>query len=526
MNSPNSAAHAPPGPPPTLPFWANLALPAILWGGLFLQLTYEWAHNGQYSYGLFVPFLGIYLLHLRWVTRPLPQPRTTNRLSQHALIVLLTLVALAIYPIKIIFEANADWRLIIWIQTLLIFATTLLLLHHWGGWTWVRHFGIPLIFFLTAIPWPRWLEARLVLNLMEVVATATVETVNMLGIYAKQSGNIIMLKSGIVSVEEACSGVRSFQSTFMAAVFLGELMRFTALWRLTIIAVGLSLAIFYNYCRTLTLTLVTSSQGVEALEQWHDPAGYIVFILSFGSLAILCYLLRNIARTPSSPSAECHHPVIRTPTWLPLKPVAILSVFVLLADASVPAWYALRGPESNPDQVWKVDWNQGTYNLRFEKIDPAIQEILFYDEGDYLTWTTPNGYRWTAFFFAWHTAKAAQLGGVHNPEICLPAVGWSMARNYDEYIWHGPNALEMIFNVYRFENPRQSVYVFYCQWDPQQYPYHTKVGRFRKDRLRDSWIGDRKEGKRKLEIIIEGPDTVEKAQQALENFLEQAITSL
>ena len=39
---------------------------------------------------------------------------------------------------------------------------------------------------------------------------------------AIQRGNLIELSTGVLGVDEACSGIRSFQSTLMAALFLDE----------------------------------------------------------------------------------------------------------------------------------------------------------------------------------------------------------------------------------------------------------------------------------------------------------------
>ncbi|WOO39533.1 exosortase/archaeosortase family protein [Rubellicoccus peritrichatus] len=501
---------------------SNFALLLVFWGTLFLQLAYEWSHNDQYSYGLFVPFLGLYLFYLRWEDRPMPIPGTKKGISRGVLC-FVGLLAVAYYPIKVIFEANADWRLVLWSQALAIYAVTLLVLYRWGGFRWVVHFGMPFFFFLTAIPWPRWLENELVVHLMEIVATATVEAVNMLGYYAKQSGNIITLRNGVVSVEEACSGVRSFQSTIMGAIFLGELFRFVVGWRFILVIAGAGLAVFFNFCRTLTLTLISADHGAEVMNRWHDPAGYMVFISSMVSLGLLCWLIR-VTLSPRKVRPELTGgPFVREPHWLPFSSMATVIVLVVLSEPFTYVWYAIRGPDSQHNLSWEMDWYEGTQDLKFEDIQPRIKDILFFDKGELVRWKTPNNYRWIAYFFEWNSGKAAQLGGVHNPELCLPAVGWVMDELADDLIWEGPDDLKLIFNSYRFSNPNQEVYVFYCQWDPQGYPYHTKSGRFRLDRLHDAWIGDRKAGKQQLEVIIEGPRSMSAAKKALVSFLNDSI---
>lgn len=499
----------------------NVGLLVAFWGMLAWQLAYEWSRNGQYSYGLFVPFLALYLLHLRWEDHP--EPRPSLRGNGWFLILALAVVVVLHYPLKIIFEANADWRLVIWGQALLVYAVTLLLLWRWGGHHWVLHFGFPFFFILTAIPWPRWMEDQLVIHLMSWVATATVETVNFLGIYARQSGNIITLKTGMVSVEEACSGVRSFQSTIMGAIFLGELLRFSALTRVGLLLAGSCFALFFNFCRTLVLTIISAEHGAEVMERWHDPAGYMVFVLSIAMLGVLCVCLRKLGGEPTFRDGFTGGPFFSQPAWLPLRPLAIVLGLLIFSAPAAELWYYIRGPKSEEQKDWVIDWQAATHDLSFEEIEPRIQEVLFYDKGEMATWTTPNQYRWIAYFFEWDSGKAAQLGGVHNPELCLPAVGWVMHGSPGELVWSGAEGLELIFNTYQFSSKQRSVFVFYCQWDPQGYPYHTKIGRFRLDRLRDAWIGDRKEGKQVLEIIIEGPLSMKSAEEALRRFLDESI---
>jgi len=504
------------------PMMINFGLLAAFWGMLFWQLSYEWSRNEQYSYGLFVPFLGVYLLHLRWEDRPVPRP-PAGRLSTLLPGLAIGLAVLALYPIKIIFEANADWRLNLWAQALMTFGLSLLLLHHWGGPRWMRHFGFPFFFYLTAVPWPRWLEDQLVIQLMGFVATATVETANLLGVYAVQSGNIITLRNGIVSVEEACSGVRSFQSTIMGAIFLSELFRFTPLWRVLLVVLGACFAIFFNFCRTLTLTLISAEHGSETMERWHDSAGYLVFFLSMAALGLLCLLIRWKLLPKKRREGHTGGPFMQEPGWLPRHLGLAAIGLVLLSQPATELWYRLRGPESSQGLRWAVDWYAGTHELKFEEIEPRIQDILFYSEGELVTWKTPNNYKWIAYYFEWGTGRSAQLGGVHNPELCLPAVGWNMDDQAPDLLWHGPQGLELIFNSYFFTNPQSEAYVFYCQWDPQGYPYHTKEGRFRLDRIHDAWIGDRKAGKQQLEIIIYGPRSMADAKAALVKFLNEAI---
>src|SRR5262249_48069437 len=133
----------------------------------------------------------------------------------------------------------------------------------------------------------------------------TVTVLNAVDVMAFQRGSLIELSTGVVGVDEACSGIRSFQGTLMGALFMGELYLLSWPRRLGLIFGGTVLAFFLNVMRTLFLTWHASASGVEALKKWHDPAGLTVFLVSFGLLWAIAWWLRN----RSSPPVHDHPPL-------------------------------------------------------------------------------------------------------------------------------------------------------------------------------------------------------------------------
>src|ERR1700722_6940722 len=174
-----------PAPVLRAPAVLNLALAAILWFWLFGELAFEWSVSEQYGYGLFVPFLGAYLLWLRVADRPIPR----SWIGPFPVLPGLALVALAYYPLAVLYSANADWRLLPWSIALLALASTILLLARWGGLPWVRHFLPALVLFLFAVPWPSPIEIPLVDHLMTFVATVSTEGLHLLGFEAIRQGH-------------------------------------------------------------------------------------------------------------------------------------------------------------------------------------------------------------------------------------------------------------------------------------------------------------------------------------------------
>lgn len=503
---------------PKLTGWINLAAPLMLWLLLWSELSAEWLLNDQYGYGLFVPLLGAYLLFRRWGDRPEPEPQG----KAIGLWVMLISLTILLTPFRIIYDANADWRVLTWIQALLTFVVSIGFLLYWGGRPWIKHFAPALFFWLFANPWPMTIEKTIVLGLMSMVASWVVESANLLGVFAERSGNIIQLSRGLVSVEEACSGVRSLQSTLMASYFLGELLRFPWRVRFGLILSGCLLAVFFNYVRTLVLTIVTARQGGEVMERWHDPAGYMVFVMSLFGLLMLTALAQKLRSDHNGAIDGAPLPEDYEPRLLPAKPLIPLMALMLASVPAVWVWYAWR-VEPVKFAGWDFKWEKMATPVEFKPINPRIEEVLHYSEGELATWDGPGNMSWMAYFLRWDSARAAQLGGIHRPEACLPASGFQMVKREDDFHWQGPDGLELVFNTYIFKNGDAEMYVFYCQWDKTNFPYHQKTGRFKLDRLTDTWNGERKDGKIKLEIFVSNARNRTEALSALQEILSQTI---
>ena len=103
-----------------------------------------------------------------------------------------------------------------------------------------------------------------------------IEVLGWFGIPAIQHGNLIEVVTGTVGIDEACSGIRSLQSTLMVSLFLGEFYRMSGWRRWGLLPVGFILAMALNVCRMSFLTIVAAKKGVAAIAQYHDPAGVTI----------------------------------------------------------------------------------------------------------------------------------------------------------------------------------------------------------------------------------------------------------
>src|SRR6266513_1610079 len=104
---------------------------AALWLWLFFHLQVEWSLNPQYNYGWAVPFLALLMFWFRWQRRPNPDPRPASLGKWAAWLILALLL-----PLRVVEEANPDWRLLSWVLALSVVAFSLLSLARAGGRNW------------------------------------------------------------------------------------------------------------------------------------------------------------------------------------------------------------------------------------------------------------------------------------------------------------------------------------------------------------------------------------------------------
>ncbi len=437
--------------------WIMLLLVfGLLWFEVIRQLKPEWWLNPQYNYGLIVPVLSIYLLWRRWGARPSPAAPNVRALP----ILVLIAGGVLFLPIRFLNDANPDWRLLSWVLALLAVTMSMSIVYLYGGWTWARHFAFPILFFLVAVPWPVRFEQSVIQGLMRMVTAINVTFLQLAGIPALQHGNVIEVGSGLIGIEEACSGVRSLQATFMISLFLGELYSFSVARRFVLIMIGAVLAFVCNVVRTAILVWVGTHRGAIALESWHDPAGVtILLVCLFGLWMVSLFMQHSSESVAQSVSTSA----LALPARVSPILLTALVAWLVFAEIGVQIWY--RSHQGATSIRWGVQWPDSASNYKQVPIAPEAETLLRYNEGGGAAWDGEDGHQWMMYFFKWLPGRtAARFVKVHRPDICLPASGRTMER--DNGIRMVPvSGINMPIRSYRFDDHGSPLHVFYCYWD-------------------------------------------------------------
>ncbi len=582
-----------------------LAPLAWLWGVLLNDLRVEWTVNPQYSYGWAVPFLCLFLLARNARSR-LPAPGSP--LPAPLFPLFCWLLALLYLPARLIQEANPGWRLISWALALEVVGLTL-------GWLWLfqqaaarnpqpatsnggasvpasrvpalrsplsaprfqvsglkfpwpvksafslhwADFVFPLGFFLVAVPWPTGLENFLIQGLTRLDVQATCELAGWCGIPTVPHGNVIEVATGQVGIDEACSGIRSFQATLMISLFLGEFYRLSGFRRWALCFVGFALAVLLNLVRQTVLVWVAASQGVPAIAQWHDPTGVIILLGCFcGLWGAGVWLARGarggagvvgqvfqpaVGRNPEAPkprSTETPPPSALQPpvSWAregeatsPGRPSAFrlphsalaLTAWLVLVELGVEGWYRWHEARLPAPVTWQVAWPVAEGTFKDLAFAPVTREILRYDTGRNAVWQEA-GLNWQVTFLQWNPGRAAvRLAQNHTPEICLAAAGHQLSGG-DALVELPVHGLKLPFRFYQLTDTASPVFVAYCLWEDRAATrdFSTRI-LTRAGRLAPVLAGERNAGQRSLELAVSGVANETAARAAVQQLLEQIL---
>ena len=505
----------------SLSSWGVLLVLVLLWWRLIDHLRIEWSLNPQYAYGWAVPIL---CLLLGWRNHSHSGTSANLNAGANPLRIFALAGALLLYwPTRFIAEANPDWRLVSWTLALEVLAIT---------WFWLPQLGVrravlnfPLAFFLIAVPWPTQVEQVFIQTLTRANAAVTIELLNFAGIPALARGNVIEISTGLVGIDEACSGIRSLQATLMLGLFFGAWYRLRPGARAGLVGIGFWLALLFNLARTLVLVTVAAKQGVPAIDRWHDPVGIGILLGCFGGVwwAALRLAPRSGARQAQPVSCESTTSRLEQ---LPL-PAALgwlTMLCVLAAELACAGWYRHQERQLPPPVSWQPE--VAALAARSLPIAERTRAILRYDTAQNLAWTQADGVRWQMIFLQWNAGRIApHLARNHTPEVCLSAAGHTLKSVSDLILVPITADLTLPFRCYAFDHEGRSLFVFYCLREDR-----ARDGGFATEsltpqsRLRAVREGRRNLGQRSLEIALWNVADEAAAEKLLREKLPQWLT--
>jgi len=520
--------------------WMLLLLPfGYLWFRLIDNLRVEWSTDPEYAFGWVVPWLCLGLILRKWQGLRELNGQKSERDDRFSIVFLFGLLAFLYLPTRLIEAATPEWRPIQWLLGIEAIGLTLCAIWLGKGRGWLRQLAFPIAFFFVAIPWPSAVEQPIIQNLTRASAAIVIEMLGWADVPAMAHGNVIEVSTGMVGIDEACSGIRSFQSSLMISLFFGEFYSLSVARRWLLVPLGFAFSMGFNVIRMFLLTLIAAKKGVPAIAQYHDPAGITIAIICTLALWGIAWLFlksqqraRTVQKVKSDILNSKHLISVNQPLTSDLCPSSFrlsrfsltLLAWLVVVESGVWLWYYHLESHIKPGPAWSLDFPKDNATLKELPISADTRYLLRNDEGKQAAWTEADGTQWQAYYFSWLPGRVAgYLAKRHTPEICLQATGLKMISG-PKLTMVKIHGVELPIRSYVFDTADGPIQVFHCRWeagaDESDYVQNDSA---RFNLVRGIWTGRGNKGQKVIEIIISGMDDPVQAKAALVRELDKLI---
>ena len=269
-------------------FVGSLVLIVFLWSywpGL-IDLWNIWQRSDEYSSGLLVPFLAVYIL---WSRRHDIAQCPINP-SVWGLVAFVALQGVRLFGLFFLYGSAENLSI-----TLSIAALVLMLF----GWQLFRKVSMVLLFLCLMLPWPNRVQAAVTLPLQSWATSSAVFCLEVMGYEVMQEGNIIHIGQATVAVAEACNGLRMITAFFVISGLVVLLVKREWWEKLIVLASSLPIALL---CNTARLTITALAFTVLSGEHWekifHDYGGYAMMPLAVAAIVAEIWLLAKLTMLP------------------------------------------------------------------------------------------------------------------------------------------------------------------------------------------------------------------------------------
>jgi len=487
---------------------AWLAALAAVWLWTWRHLATEWRLNEQYQFGFAVPLLAACLVWQRlgqsnqsvFLGKPTPTPGLGANLSIAGI--------LLFFLAELLRQQDPVWRLTGWLMNSAALALSLAWIGNWGGPAAMRVLAFPLAFTCLALPWPSPLENGLTLKLMNLVTAATVHLLNVSGIAALRHGNVIELTRGFVGVDTACSGVQSFQSTLMAALFLGAWWQLSPARRGLLLFGGWTVALIGNLLRVYSLTLLVHLQGESAIERHHNSIGLSVTAFNFLMLGGIGLWL---ARRKQAPTPVPVPLSLAELAGRPGRQGFVVLAAVLLTPLLAWAWFAMLPGEKMLVQrapLWRLQTRPAPgWKIKPDTFTAQESALLRQSSGESFDFVTPGGLRGGITHLFWAPADSVpSFAFSHTPEICLASAGWqSLGPARPVTLRLRGASFPAALHRFRYEGGEQDV--LHAVWQGGRPDAGSFVTSDRVSRLTQLWQGPRRRGREVITLFLPATTT-------------------
>ena len=262
----------------------------VFWDWLSKQVRYSLSHPSDWGHTLLIPFIGGWFV---WMKRDaLLKTQVRPAWSGLALVIL----GLAGYAACSVGPAALQHHNIRGVAVgMALFGMVLLV----TGWGWMRWLWFPLAYVAV---FGQYVSERFIsvvtYRLQDISAKGAYLLLSLFGMDVDLTGNVLTVfdsgKPHLLNVAEACSGMRML----VAFLALGVAMAYVSLptiWqRVTLVMMGVPVAVFVNVLRVATLGVLTLINPEFAAGEFHHFIGLLWLVPAFLLYLLVLWILSNL----------------------------------------------------------------------------------------------------------------------------------------------------------------------------------------------------------------------------------------
>jgi exosortase len=425
---------------------------AALWIVVSWRLHYIWARSPEHAYGWIVPLLAAFMLVERWRSQPAPSADASVR----GWLVTAAIAGVILCGARIALEPFPIWPAMLWSYSVAAVFLSVAAIGCVAGRRSAIHFAFPFGFMLTAIPWPELVRQKLVGLFTPVVTQIAATLVNEFVGPAIQRGNVIEIGGGTLGVEEACTGLRSFQATLMIVLFAGEFFGLDRARRCWLVPIGGAFALAINVLRTTALAAIAALSGINAVATAHDIVGYVALAVTVLGVLATAAILR---RAPQSERSASYGSLSSGRARMV---AAVVAITVVISEGATWLWFGPSKPAAKAFVGWDVTLPRNQFGFRPLSFSRDVFALLDCDDAEGAVWADDNGMARAGYYLRWrHGHEAAFQLALHNPSICLPFAGVRLLGDVDP-IEVMINTTRVRFTGWEFQGPHGGLVVYSC----------------------------------------------------------------
>lgn len=274
-------------------FWAGSLVLSIvfIWSNwvLLKDLWRIWQRSDEYSSGLLVPFLALYVI---WSRRE-QLASCPIRPTIWGLLLVMAAQAIKFFGLFFMYISLERFSIVVSISGLVLMLF---------GWRIFHKVMMILGFLCLMLPLPVSIHNALILPLQSWSTASAVFCLEVMGYDVLRQGNIIDINGTTVAVAEACNGLRMIMAFFVIGGFIVLLTQRTRWVKILVFISGIPIALFCNTVRLVVTSIAfTFVKGEEWEKLFHDFGGYAMMPLAIAIIVFELWLLARMIVVKTEP---------------------------------------------------------------------------------------------------------------------------------------------------------------------------------------------------------------------------------